>query len=111
MLELYIAPKLEEFQQCIFIQQDGAPPCWRSHVRHFLGATFPNRWTGRDGPTPWPQRSQDITLVDFFLWGYVKDKIFSTPVPDITNLKARITEDFVTITEDILDNKWREIDC
>jgi len=26
----------------------------------------------------------------FFLWGYVKDKVFSTPVPDITNLKARI---------------------
>ena len=25
-------------------------------------------------------------------WGYVKDKVFSTPVPDITNLKARITE-------------------
>ena len=30
--------------------------------------------------------------LDFFLWGYVKDKVFSTPVPDITNLKARITD-------------------
>ena len=28
-------------------------------------------------------------LLDFFLWGYVKDKVFWTPVPDITNLKAR----------------------
>ena len=28
----------------------------------------------------------------------------------ITNLKARITEAFVTITEDILENTWREID-
>ena len=24
--------------------------------------------------------------LDFFLWGYVKDKVFSTPVPDITNI-------------------------
>jgi len=29
----------------------------------------------------------------FFLWGYVKGKVFSTPVPDITNL----------------ENTWREI--
>jgi hypothetical protein len=75
-----------------------------------LDATFPNRWIGRDGPTPWPPRSLDIIPIDFFLWGYVKDKMFSTPVADITNLKARITDAFVTITEDMLQNKWREID-
>jgi hypothetical protein len=49
-------------------------------------------------------------LLDFFLWGYVKDKVFSKPVPDITNLKARITDGFVAITEDMLENTWRETD-
>jgi len=48
--------------------------------------------------------------LDFFLWRYVKDKVFSTPVPDITNLKARITDAFDTITEHMLDNTWRETD-
>jgi len=76
----------------------------------FSDATFPNRWIGRDGPTLWPPRSPDITPLDFFLWGYVKDKVFSTPVPDITNLTARITEAFATITEDMLENTWKEID-
>ena len=33
-----------------------------------------------------------------FYGGYIKDKVFSTPVPDITNLKARITDAFATIT-------------
>jgi len=47
--------------------------------------------------------------LDFFLWGYVKGKVFSTPVPDITNLKARITDAFATITEDMLGNTWKEI--
>jgi len=75
-----------------------------------LDATFPNRRIGRDGPTPWPPRSPDITPLDFFLWEYVKDKVFSTPVPDITNLKAGITDAFATITEDMLENTWREID-
>jgi len=42
--------------------------------------------------------------LDFFLWGYVKDKVFSTPIPDITNLNARITDAFATITEDMLEN-------
>ena len=76
----------------------------------FLEATFPNRWIGIDGPTPWPPRSPDITPLDFSLWRYVKLKMFSTPVPDITNLKARITDAFATITEDMLENMWREID-
>ena len=48
--------------------------------------------------------------LDFFIWGYVKDKVFSTPVPDIKNLKARITDAFATITEDMLENTCREID-
>jgi len=48
--------------------------------------------------------------LDFFLWRYVKDKLFSTPVPDITNLKARITDPIATITEDVLENTWKEFD-
>jgi len=48
--------------------------------------------------------------LDLFLRGYVMDKMFSTPVPDITNLKARITDAFATITEDMLENTWSEID-
>jgi hypothetical protein len=74
-----------------------------------LDAAFPNRRIGRDGPTPWPPRSPDITLLDYFLWGYIKDKVFSTPVPGTTNLKARISDPFATITEDMLENKSREI--
>ena len=61
MLELYVAPQLEEFQPWIIFQQDGAPPHRGSHVRRFLDATFPNRWTGRGGPTTWPPRSPVIT--------------------------------------------------
>ena len=75
-----------------------------------MDAIFPNRCTGIEGPTPWPPRSPDITTLDFVSWGYVKDKVFSTPVPDITNLKARITDAFATITEHVLENTQRETD-
>ena len=94
---------------------DNFPKRWCTSTLGFgcssvLDATFPDRWIGRDGPTPWPPRSPDITPLHFFLCGYVKDKVFSTPVPDITNLKARITDAFATITEDLLENTCREID-
>jgi len=36
--------------------------------------------------------------------------VFSTPIPEITNLKVGITDAFVTVTEDMLENTWREID-
>ena len=76
--------------------------CWMQHFQTFgLGEMV--RHPGHHDRRISPPR-------DFFLWGYVKDKVFSTPVPDITNLKARITDTFVTMIEDMLENTWREID-
>jgi len=74
-------------------------------MRHFQ--------TGRLGEMVRPAGHHDrriSTPLISFLWGYVKDKVFSTPVPDITNLKARITDAFATITEHMLENTWRETD-
>ncbi|PNE09498.1 hypothetical protein B7P43_G00003, partial [Cryptotermes secundus] len=45
-------------------------------VRAFLDRTFPGRWISRDSPIPWPPHSPDITPLDFFLWGYVKNSVF-----------------------------------
>ena len=79
-------------------------------VHIFIGFWMQNFQTGGLGETPWSPRSPDITRLNFFLWRYVKDKMFSTPVPDITNLKARITDAFATITEHMLENTCRETD-
>ena len=67
MLKHYVVSQLEEFQPRVVFQQDGAPPHWGLIIRDFLNETFPNRWIGRNGPTPWPPRSPDITPLDFFL--------------------------------------------
>jgi hypothetical protein len=72
-----------------------------------LDVTFPKRWTGRDGPTPWPPRSLDINLLDI-LGGCVKDKVYSTPIPDTGTLKARIRDSIVAAIEEILEKTSRE---
>jgi hypothetical protein len=69
---------MKEKAQCVFwfhetkspwvvLQEDGAPPHGGLPVRQFLEVTFRKRWIGRDGPTPWPPRSPDITPLDFFM--------------------------------------------
>ena len=104
MLKHYVVPQLEEFQLRVVFQQDGAPPHWGLIVRDFLNETFPNRWIGRNGPTPWPPRSPDITPLDFFLWGYVKDRVYRTPVRDVETLQSRIIEVLATVNEEMLEN-------
>jgi hypothetical protein len=37
-----------------------------------------------------------ISPPSLLLWGYIKDKVFSTPVSDITNFKSSITDAFAT---------------
>ncbi|KAJ4436676.1 hypothetical protein ANN_16807 [Periplaneta americana] len=53
--------------------------------------TIPGRWIGRgEGGgggdqlhRRWPPRSPDLTPCDFYLWGYVKDRVFIPSMPDI----------------------------
>jgi hypothetical protein len=93
----------------VIFQQDGAPPHWSLDVCDFLDGTFPQRWIGRDGPTRWPPRSPDITPLDFFLWGYVKDRVYATPIRDVAGLRRKIADVIRTITSDMLKT-WAEIE-
>jgi hypothetical protein len=51
----------------------------------------------------WPPPSPDATPCDFFLWGYVKDQVYVSPLPaSIPELKVRIRTAIETITSDML---------
>jgi len=51
----------------MWFQQDGAPPLYARPSRNALNILYPNRWVRRGSLTPWPPRSPNITLLDFFL--------------------------------------------
>jgi hypothetical protein len=85
-------------------------PVWRRTIL-LEDKTFPNRWIGRDGPLAWAPRSSDLTPPDYFLWGYMKDQIYKTPVQSIRVLKERITSAAIhSVTPEMLQNVWREIE-
>ena len=59
----------------------------------------------------WPPRSPDATPCDFFLWHYVKDQVYVPSLPaSIPELKARIRTAIETITMDMLQTGWNELD-
>jgi len=58
-----------------------------------------------------PPRSPDATPCDFFLWGCVKDQVYVPPFPaSIPELKVRIRTAIETITADMLQTVWNELD-
>lgn len=87
----------------VYFQQDGAPPHYSLLVRAYLNTTFPNRWIGRLGPIRWPPRSPDLTPLDFFLWGYVKERVFRTTVDNLHELRNRIIENCLLPDDEMLE--------
>jgi hypothetical protein len=81
-------------------QQDGAPPHYSTEVREWLDETFPGMWIGRRGPVEWPPRSPDLTPPDFFMWGYLKDKVYAHTINNLEHLREVIVEEFNAVPID-----------
>lgn len=93
-LRNYLEPLLEDVplgtrMQMIY-QHDGCPAHFYRNVRQWMDERYPHRWIGRGGPIPWPARSPDLTPCDFYLWGHMKELVYSTPVNTVEELTERI---------------------
>lgn len=114
MLQNWLVPQMNEDSGDYIFQQDGAPPHWHLNVRRFLNESLPQRWIGRMGNADlalqfWPPRSPDLTVCDFFLWGYVKDAVYVPPLPmNLNELRNRLTAAVNSVTQDILQRVWDE---
>lgn len=91
----------------VIFQQDGAPAHYARLVRDYLDLVFPNRWIGRMGHIAWPPRSPDLTPLDYFLWGFLKDRVFRTAPADLQEMKTRI-EEYCLIPDEQMLTKVRE---
>ena len=55
--------------------QNDSPPHF-AITRERLFNSFPGRVIKRRGNVEWPQRSLDLTPLDLFFWGYLKEKAY-----------------------------------
>lgn len=87
-------------RQNMFFQHDGAPAHTTLLVREMLNRRFPNKWIGRGGPVLWPPRSPDLNPIDFWLWGYLKDKVYFTEPDGEDDVIVRLYGALAEITEE-----------
>lgn len=73
----------------MLLQLDGAPAHFARTVRDYLNENY-SQWIGKGGPIAWPPRSPDLTPLDFYFWGYMKQKVYAVPIESREQLRARI---------------------
>jgi len=53
------------------------------------------------GDIAWPPRSPDLTVPDFFLWGFLKDRLFRRRIVTMQELKQATVDEVAAIDEDV----------
>jgi len=89
-----------DVRQSMWFQHDGCPAHY-SIAREVLDRDYNGRWIDRGGPINWPARSPDLTSPDFFLWGYLKDKVYQQVPTTRENMIERIRNACAEILADM----------
>lgn len=69
---------------------------------NLLREVFPHKLISRFGDIPWPPRSPDLTPMDFFLWGYLKERVYTNNPQNIADLKENIRREIGAIEPSLL---------
>ena len=75
---------------------------------------FPGHLISRFGDVPWPPRSPDLSTCDFFLWEYLKSRVYSHKPRTLSDLKKATHQEIRPIDRQLLARvvddfkKWLE---
>ncbi|KYM80430.1 hypothetical protein ALC53_09121 [Atta colombica] len=87
-------------RQTLIYQHDGAPAHFSRRTKQILDARFPERWMGRGGPIIWLAKSPDLNMLDYFVWGHIKNLIEHRRNGLEHEVRDEIMTTFNTITPD-----------
>ena len=106
MLNEFLFTKIEEKDiDNIWLQQDGATCHTAEATLDVLRPlVFEDHTINRRAEVVWPPRSCDLTPLDYYLWGAVKDKYYTDKPETIDALKNNIREAIGEIQLHIIDN-------
>ncbi|GFY17479.1 transposable element Tc3 transposase [Trichonephila clavipes] len=93
----------------LWFQQNGATCHTARATIDLLKDTFGDRLISRFGPVNWSPRSCDLTLLDYFLWGYVKSFVYADKPQTLEHLEDNIRLVIADIRPQILEKvivKW-----
>lgn len=75
MFDVFFVEKAEEYDHDLgnsWFQQDGAQCHCTNNSLEMIQIYFRNRIISRNFEFGWPPHSPDLSLLDFFLWGYIE---------------------------------------
>ncbi|GFV89948.1 probable cation-transporting ATPase 13A3 [Trichonephila clavipes] len=113
MMTNFFIPELNNHDvQELWFQQDGATCHTARATIYLLKDTFDDRLISRFGPVNWPQRSCDLTQLDYFLWGYVKSLVYADKPQTLDHLEDNIRRVIADIRPQMLEKvieNWMSI--
>lgn len=83
-----------------WFQQDGAPPHTARDTLAWLDLRMESRLISKGAAVEWPAHSPDLSPLDFYLWGYLKSRVYSQSPQDVTQLRTAITTAIRQISSD-----------
>jgi len=108
MLQNFFQPRLGEifnFQHGadnVWFQQDGATAHTSRRSLSLLREMFPGHVISLHGDIGWLPHSPDLTPCDFFLWGYLKAKVYKQRPLTLEALKEVIRREVAAITPEMI---------
>lgn len=111
MIENFCWPELDGMDlENMWFQQDGATCHTANETLELLQTKFPGRVISKRGDVNWPARSCDLTPLDYFLWGYVKGKVYANNPQTISELKNEIRRVIGEIEPHLCENVVQNLD-
>ena len=89
MVENFLRPAVED-NNAVWFQQDGATAHTAGETIDLLREIFGERLVSKNSEFSWPPRSPDLSAPDYFLWGYLKQKVYVDNPQTIRQLKENI---------------------
>lgn len=101
MIKTYLLPAVAD-NELMWFQQDGATAHTAKLSMELLREIFGKRIISRNSTFNWPSRSPDLSAPDYFLWGYLKDKVYINKPKSIQQLKKNICDEIKAINPKVL---------
>lgn len=102
MIDNMLRPALQNRAEMWF-QQDGATAHTARATLNLLQQLFGDRIISKGSQFAWPPRSPDLSAPDFFLWGYLKERVYRNKPRSIEELKENIRNEIAALGPEILE--------
>lgn len=90
----------------VYFQQDGAKAHTSANTMSYLKNIFGDRLISTN---LWPARSPDLTPLDYYLWGMLKNKVYVNNPQTISELKFTILNEIALINGNELKNVFENL--